>query len=154
MIWLLAQLEHENSAGQWFKWVSLIMLIGAVAVLFVVMVGVARRWKRRQLKAIEQDRAQRRAGQSADRVDAWQASSERYVDHDKLTEDDELFSRDDDPSNTGPADEDEDRDPFGLFSDKPYQEADDDDDDGFDEDEDWDEDDVEDDEEEEEDETR
>ena len=154
MIWLLAQLERENSAGQWFTWVSTIMLIGAVVVLIPVLAGVARRWKQRQLKAIEQDREQRRAGQSVDRVDAWQASAERYVDHDKLTEDDELFSRDDEseygddedgyrppgnPDGMGSPEENEDRDPFGLFSDKPYQEADDED--GFDEDEDWDEDD-------------
>ncbi|MFK7790429.1 MAG: hypothetical protein AB8C95_13165 [Phycisphaeraceae bacterium] len=158
MIDLLAQIKQEEIASLWFKWVSLIMLIGAVAILFVVMVGVARRWKRRQLQAIEEDRAERRAGKSAERVDAWQASAERYVDRDKLSEDD-LFKRDeeagsnDDDSGYAPPSDDgytdtpeDDRDPFGLFDDKPFQEADDDDDREEDDDEDWDVDDDEEDE--------
>lgn len=159
MVFLLAQLEAQNAAEQWFTWVSLIMVIGAVAVLLVVVVGVARRWKHRQLEAIEQDRAKRRAGQSAERVDAWQASSERYIDRDKLSPDEERYRRNDDApgdaedsfgssddANETPISQD-DRDPFDLFADKPYQEADDDDDDDEDwDDDDWDEEDDDDDE--------
>lgn len=157
MLTLLAQLDPESAAAQWFWWVSLIMVIGAVAVLVVVVVGVGRRWKRRQLNAIDEDRESRRAGRSSGRVDAWAASSDRYVDHDKLPDEPQGFDHDsegdddDEPIHGSAAGEpdpmqepdDEDRDPFGLFSDKPYQDPDDEDDDAFDEDEDddgdWDE---------------
>lgn len=154
MLWTLAQLDPQSSAAQWFWWVSWIMIIGAVAVLVIVGVGVGRRWKRRQLKAIDEDRQARRAGRSSGRVDAWAASSDRYVDHDKLPDEQEDFDRDDERepedddgpihgSAAGEADptqegDEEDRDPFGLFSDKPYQDPDDEDDDAFDEDEDGD----------------
>lgn len=158
MSWTLAQLDSESTAAQWFSLVAWIMIIGAVAVLFIVMVGVGRRWKRRQLNAIDEQREARRAsraGHSGDRVDAWAASSERYVDHDKLSADDEDFDHtsdrepeDDDeqiPGSTAENEADpaqdpdqEERDPYGLFSDKPFQEADDEDEDD-DDDEDWDE---------------
>ncbi|MBX2852165.1 MAG: hypothetical protein KTR15_10505 [Phycisphaeraceae bacterium] len=147
MHWLLAQLEPGSSAGKWFMLVSTIMVIGAVSVLFVVVVGVGRRWKRRQLKAIEQDRAERRAGKPAERVDAWQASAERYVDHDKLPAEEDLFERggaqgddeDEPPSEEGEpgSPEEDDRDPYGLFEDKPYRDAEDEDDFDEDEGEDW-----------------
>ncbi len=158
MIWLLAELDRDEALAKGWWNLSMIVLVTLLTVMFFVVMFLLRRWKQRQLKAIDEDRAARRAGQSADRVDAWQASSERYVDHDKLTEEDELFRRDeeeelddeepDDDDDLGPSanpggmgshDEEEDRDPFGLFSDKPYQEADDDDED-FDEDEEDDED--------------
>lgn len=145
----LAQIDFESSAGQWFWWISWIMLIGVLAILILVFIGVARRWKHRQLKAIDKRRAARRAGRTDGRVDAWAASSERYIDHDKLTEDDKTYGhnkREDDAhqlldkeESTQDPDEDKDHDPFGLFADKPYQEADDDEDDGFDEDDDFDE---------------
>lgn len=156
MLRLLAQLEPDNTAAQWYLWVSLIMLIGALVVLIPVVAGVGRRWKRRQLKAIEEDRAARRAGKTGERTDAWSASADRYVDHDKLPPEDELFDHgsdedaddldvendddDDDPPSDadegGSPDEDE-RDPFGLFEDKPYRDTEDDDEDDFDEDDDW-----------------
>lgn len=146
MLWTLAQLDPESTAAKWLIGVSSIMVIGAITVLIIVVAGVGRRWKRRQLNAIEQDKADRRAGKTGDRIDAWAASSERYVDHDKLAEDDEPFERrkdtpDEEPSDARPASLDEDNpDPFGLFHDKPYQEPEDSDDDFGDEDDDddWD----------------
>ena len=155
VLWTLAQLDPESAAAKWFWGVSSIMVIGAIAVLIIVAVGVGRRWKRRQLQAIEQDKAQRRAHKTGERVDAWAASSDRYIDHDKFVEEDEdeTFehrndSDDDDPDDAPPlsGDEDDDPDPFGLFHDKPYQESEDSDDDEFDDDDDdvdaddWDED--------------
>jgi outer membrane murein-binding lipoprotein Lpp len=147
MHWLLAQLESENSAREWFLWISMIMLIGALVVLVPVVAGVVRRWKQRQLNAIEEDRAERRAGKADQRVDAWAASAERYIDHDKLPAEDDLFERDgaqgddeaDPPvqeSEPGSPEED-DRDPYGLFDDKPYRDAEDEDEYGEDDD-DWD----------------
>lgn len=153
---LLAQLDPDSAAAQWFWWVSWIMVIGAVAVLLVVVVGVGRRWKRRQLETIEEERQARRTGRASERVDAWAASSERYVDHDKLPDEDAYkhenepaYEDDDDEelipgSVAGEDDEpqdpdDEDRDPFGLFTDKPYQDAEDEDDFDEGEDDDWDE---------------
>ena len=151
----LAEINPDSLAGQWLMWISGIMLLGALTILVIVVMGVGRRWKRRQLKAIEEDRAARRAGQSAGRVDAWQASAERYIDHDKLPADDERFERDpgaphehdDDEPPPGEADEadppnEDERDPFGLFKDKPYRDPEDEDDfdeEDEDEDEDWDE---------------
>ena len=158
---LLAQSEPDNTAAQWYLWVSIIMLIGALVVLIPVVAGVGRRWKRRQLKAIEEDRDARRAGKTGERLDAWSASAERYVDHDKLPAEDELFEHsgddheedvdhDDPPGDMdeGGSPEDDERDPFGLFEDKPYRDADDEDDeDDFDgdDDDDWDADEDEDD---------
>ena len=151
MMWILAQFDREEALTKGYWNLAMIALIGLIAVIFLVAVFALRRWKHRQLKAIDQDRAARRAGQSAGRVDAWQASAERYVDHDKLTSDD-LFERDPDEhddddsppgegNETDPQDEEE-HDPFDLFKDKPYQDSEDEDDlDEEDEDEDWDEDD-------------
>eukprot|EP00752_Nemacystus_decipiens_P014034 g12470.t1 len=136
------------------------MIIGAMSVLVIVVMGVGRRWKRRQLNAIDEDRHARRAGRATGRVDAWAASSERYVDHDKLSNDD-AFKHENDPAHSdnaeedevvpdnlagepgdGPRPEEEDNDPYGLFSDTPYQDPDDDEDDLNDEDDDdWEEDD-------------
>ncbi|MEO0474385.1 MAG: hypothetical protein AAF085_00250 [Planctomycetota bacterium] len=151
MIWTLAQIDPDSQAGQWLMLISGIMLLGALAILVLVLMGVGRRWKRRQLKAIDEDRAARRAGQSAGRVDAWQASAERYVDHDKLPAEDEQLERNEglppdyeDTSSDDDADgirspDEEDRDPYGLFEDKPYQDSDDEDDvdEEEDEDDDW-----------------
>lgn len=93
---------------------------------------------------------------SAGRVDAWSAGSDRYVDHDKLPDElpydtepdsealdddfEEIEDGDDRPGSgmmggDEPAyeDEHEERDPYGLFHDKPYEDPDDaDDDDDFD----------------------
>lgn len=144
-MWILAQLDREEALTKGYWNLAMIALIGLITVIFFVAVFALRRWKRRQLKDIDQDRATRRAGQSAGRVDAWQASAERYVDHDKLTADDDRFERDpDEDAPLGEGDEtdppEEERDPFGLFKDKPYQDPEDEDDfDGEDEDEDWDE---------------
>jgi len=153
VIWLLAQLEEVNREAAlkkgWWN-LSFILLVGSIAVLFLIAMILLRRWKHKQITEIEQDRAERRAGKTGERVDAWAASAQRYVDHDKLLPDDDLFERDRDPDDEDdgyPGDDDtpqppeeEDRDPFGLFSDKPFQESDDDDDD-YDGDEDDDEDD-------------
>lgn len=153
MIWLLAQLEEVNREAAlkkgWWN-LSFILLVGSIAVLFLIAMILLRRWKHKQIAEIEQDRAERRAGKTGERVDAWAASAQRYVDHDKLSPDDDLFERDDDRDTDDeddgyPGDDDssqspeEDRDPFGLFSDKPFQETDDDDDyDDGDDDGDWD----------------
>jgi len=157
VIWLLAQLDPQDKeaalAKGWWN-LSMILLVGTLAVLLLITMFLLRRWKRNQLKAIEADRAKRRAGKSPERMDAWSASAERYVDHDKLPADeDEPFGHDDDPEpgddedegdsypgddDTPPDPEEDDRDPFGLFSDKPYQDPEDDDDEEDDED-DWDE---------------
>ena len=149
MIWLLAQLEEldreEALAKGWWN-LSFILLVGTVAVLFLIAMIMLRRWKHKQLKLIEQDRAERRAGKSAGRVDAWAASAERYVDHDKLPEDDGLYERDEDEpvDDEGPMpeaapheQEQDDSDPFGLFKDKPYQDPEDEDDLEDEEGEDW-----------------
>lgn len=140
LFYLLAELDRDEALAKGYWNLAMIILVALLTVVFLVAMFVLRRWKRRQLLAIEQDREQRRAGQASIRVDAWQASSDRYVDRDKLSEDD-LFSREEDSYDEDEGEgedqaEPNDRDPFGLFDDKPYQEADDDDD--FDEDEDWD----------------
>lgn len=150
MLWILAQLDRDEALAKVWWNLSMIVFVVLLTVLFFTAMFMLRRWKQRQIKAIEQDRAKRRAGKTAERVDAWQASSERYVDHDKLQPDDDLFKRSvgDDAPIQNEADEDEsmrdaeeeDRDPFGLFADKPFQEAEDDDEQDDDLDEDWDED--------------
>lgn len=150
--------DEALAKGYWN--LAMIALVGLFAVIFIVAVFLLRRWKHRELRAIDERRAARRERLSGGRVDAWAASSERYIDHDKLPDDDEAFDHDstsegddddDEPipgstaeNETDAAEnpDDEDRDPYGLFSDKPYQDPDDDDD--FDEDEDdgdWDDDD-------------
>lgn len=152
MIWLLAQLEEVNREAAlkkgWWN-LSFILLVGTIGVLFLIAIILLRRWKHKQIAEIEQDRAERRAGKTGERVDAWAASAQRYVDHDKLSPDDDLFEREDDrddeedgyPGDDSSQFPDEDRDPFGLFTDKPFQETDDEDDDYGDEDDqedDWD----------------
>lgn len=152
----LAQNDAKQSAAEWTFGVTLIMVIGAVAVLLLVLLAMSRRWAARQHKAIEEEKQRRRSSRSAGRVDAWRAGSDRYVDRDKLP--DELADGEvpfdagpdgpaggvdaDPPDNhRGPGrgeadeplyqdqwDERDDRDPYGLFEDKPYQEPDDDED--------------------------
>jgi hypothetical protein len=135
----LAQTDSDQALAQGYWLVVAIAAIGLVAILLLLLVFLGRRWTQRQLKQIEQDKAQRRAMRSAGRVDAWQAGAERYVDRDKLTDasdddrpgegDDEAdaYDEDDDPpppgwDEPGP---DDDADPYGLFDGKPYREADD-----------------------------
>jgi len=153
MHWLA---ETDRTAAQWYLGVSLILVIGAIAIVLIVALAVGRRWARRQHQSIEQDRQARRAAQSAERVDAWRAGSQRYVDQDKLPDegpgdtesgyagpdapDDASapggWDPDDAPAGYDPGRDDEplfhddqdDRAPFGLFKDKPYQEPDDDED--------------------------
>lgn len=151
MIWILAQLDEasrEAAVKQGWWNLSFILLVGTIGVLFLITFILLRRWKHNQLKNIEKDRAQRRAGMSAERTDAWATSAQRYVDHDKLAPEDDLFERDDardtdddagfteDQDDPESPDED-DRDPFGLFFDKPYHDPDEDDDEDFDQGEDW-----------------
>lgn len=165
MHWLA---ETDRTAAQWYLGVSLILVIGAIAIVLIVALAVGRRWARRQHQSIERDRQARRAAQSAERIDAWRAGSQRYVDQDKLPDEGPDDTDPDDagpnapdnpnapggwdpdapPFSDGPAgydprrddeplfqDDQDDRDPYGLFKDKPYQEPDDDED--FDDDEDW-----------------
>ncbi|MEM9347037.1 MAG: hypothetical protein AAGB26_10515 [Planctomycetota bacterium] len=146
MLWMLAQLDREEALTKGYWNLAMIALVGLFAVIFLVAVFALRRWKRRQLQAIETDRSERRASKSKGRVDAWQASSERYIDHDKLAEEDGAFERNakpggqdldeedgpppgsgDDTTQDQNQDEDE-PDPYGLFTDKPYQDPDDEDD--------------------------
>ncbi|MEM6504843.1 MAG: hypothetical protein AAF711_05205 [Planctomycetota bacterium] len=140
---MLAQLDRDEALTKGYWNLAMIALVGLFAVIFLVALFTLRRWKRRQLQAIETDRSERRAGKSKGRVDAWQASSERYVDHDKLAEEDGAFERnakpggmdqqDNDDAPRGSRDDaaqdpDDEQDPYGLFSDKPYQDPDDEDD--------------------------
>ena len=146
----LAQLDREEALAKGYWNLSMIILIGLLTVFFLVSMFLLRRWKNRQLKAIEKDRAERRAGKPGARVDAWQASADRYVDHDKLPPEGEPDQTkepfdDEHPPATDPHEhdeagnpEEEERDPFGLFADKPYQDPEDEDED-LDGDEDWDE---------------
>lgn len=159
-MWLLSQLDHEEALVQGYWHLLLIGLVGFLAVMLLVLMFLGRRWKRRQLLAIERDRAARRAAHAAERVDAWQASSDRYIDHDKLPPDalgpgdDALDDEDEDepeddlrePDDTDDTDDPE-QDPYDLFTDQPYRDTDDEDDDmdDFDEDrEDFDEEDLDD----------
>jgi hypothetical protein len=152
---LLAQLDRDEALARGYWNLSMIALVGLIGVVFLVAVFLLRRWKRDQLKQIEENREARRARQTEGRVDAWRASAERYVDRDKLEDDDDLFKRegrdaigedrdepdapdieDAHPDDRGPGEDD----PFGLFDDKPYRDPDDEDDfdgDDDDEDEDW-----------------
>lgn len=159
----LAQPERDQALSEGYLGITLICLIGLLMIVLLLLLFLSRRWARRHLTQIEEAKAERRAERSADRVDAWRAGADRYVDHDKLPDDDD----DMDPGRAGDAqgmddedDEDaspdvpppgwhepgpEDDDPYGLFDDKPYRDADDDDE-ADDEDDDWgDEDDDEDD---------
>lgn len=134
---MFAQLDRDEALTKGYWNLAMIALVGLFAVIFLVALFTLRRWKRRQLQAIETDRSERRAGKSKGRVDAWQASSERYVDHDKLAEEDEdgAFERNAKPggmdqqdNDDAAQDPDDEWDPYGLFSDKPYQDPDDEDD--------------------------
>ena len=162
--------ETDRIAAKWYEGVVLILLVGAGAVLLIICIGMVRRWSRRQRDAIEQDIQIRRESRSSGRVDAWQAGSDRYVDQDKLSDDvpydsehdgEDLYDDEDDedegaqgPGYAGSGEDDEptfqdereERDPYDLFKDKPFQEADDeddedDDDEDFDPDEDYEDDD-------------
>lgn len=158
MIGILAEIERQEALARGWWNLSFILFVGIVAILFLIAVVVLRRWKRRQLKAIDEDRNARRAGQSIGRVDAWAAGSDRYIDHDKLLDDDafkhennpghERIDEDDevipghgvdqaDQPSGSPASDEDDPDPYGLFLDKPYQDPDDEDE-PFDDDGDWD----------------
>ena len=130
MPWLLAQLERDEALARGYWNLSMIALVGLLGVVFFLAMFMIRRWKRRQLKAIEKERAQRRASKTGERVDAWAASAERYVDHDKLPAEEDRLERDgsQDDDEADPPDDEDDRDPYGLFDDKPYRDAEDDDD--------------------------
>lgn len=144
MGWMLGQMDLDSASAQWFWWVAWIMLIGGLSVLFFAMMWVGRRWKRRQLDAIDVSRRARRAyrsDQSIGRVDAWAAGSDRYIDRDKLTDDSAFVTpedwddlHDDENDDTIPENDfdesdassrlDQD-DPYGLFADKPYKDPED-----------------------------
>ena len=61
MPWLLAQLERDEALARGYWNLSMIALVGLLGVVFFLAMFMIRRWKRRQLKAIEKERAQRRA---------------------------------------------------------------------------------------------
>lgn len=141
----LAETDAEKAAAAWYFNVTLIMLAGGLAVAAIVILALVRRWARRQHDAIDKDRAERRAARSTGRVDAWSAGAQRYVDHDKLPDDPPFDSGRDDMGEPAEADaieaddtppgynddengyeDDDPRDPYGLFKDKPYEESDED----------------------------
>lgn len=152
---LLAKLERDEALTQGYSAIASIVTITLIGIALLLALFVIRRWTRRQLDEIEQDREARRQKRSAERVDAWQAGAERYVDHDKLpaeapgsddptppAEGEEPPDEDQDPTPPGweePTPEDE-ADPYGLFDDKPYRDSEDDEDDEDWEEDDWDED--------------
>lgn len=138
-----------------------LFLMGTIAAAFLIVIYVFvtmvyRRWTRRELEAIEKDKQARRQSRSPERIDAWSASAERYVDHDKLPDEpryeseenpsDHDGARDDEeppPPGWGAAQQDEpdeDPDPYGLFDDKPYRDSDDDEESEDDSEEGWDDD--------------
>lgn len=155
MIWL-AEIAEATPGQRWFDGVASIMLIGAVAVAVMLAIWVTRRWARRQREAIERDRNSRRSERSAGRVDAWREGAQRYVDHDKLPEqtlDDtepdaasehEPENQEKGPFGVGVGEEPDEPDPYGLFKDKPYRDAEDEDEgyEDFNDDEESDEDDL------------
>ena len=146
---MLAQVEREEALVRGYWHLSLIVLIGLLAVMLLVAMFLLRRWRVRQLKSIEEDRAARRAGRG-EKLDAWAAGADRYVDHDKLDpmpdedeaslddpdEDEEPMPYDLEEEDDGPVGGDEQEDPYGLFHDKPYRDPEDEDEDVEDED-DW-----------------
>ena len=152
MIWILADTDRERALAEGYSSLALIILIGGLALLLMVLIFIGRRWKRRQIKAIDQDKTARREARSAERVDAWKTGAERYVDRDKLPEgesdldehdSDELEDEDGPPpgmAGQGYDDPEEQKDPYGLFDDAPYREPEDEDDED-ENDEDWDDDD-------------
>ena len=161
MLFYLAQTDPDKALAEGYLLLFFVALIGLFGVLLMVGLFVLRRSTRRRLDLIEQDKHERRAARSVGRVDAWQAGSDRYIDHDKLPESEPGLedaapwseedyrtdpNEDNEPDDPPPGwDEPEhgDQDPFGLFEDKPYREPDDDDDlddDQDEDDEDWDED--------------
>jgi len=152
----LAQTNLDKPVAQWYGGVVLIMLIGILAITLLLLIFVTRRWARRQRNAIERDKAHRRQSREGERIDAWSAGADRYVDQDKLSDDmpydsepdadssDESLEQepDEDEMPRGWGQQPEEReaenpeDPFGLFNDKPYRDAgEDDEDDDDDEDE-------------------
>ena len=150
LFFLLAESERERALAEWRWGIMLILFIGIATLLVMLFAFGLRRWKRRQLNLIEQQKAERKQARSAGRVDAWQASAERYVDEDKLTEgqEPEASAEDLDEAQdySGPeqGEPEEEKDPYGLFDDAPYQEPEDEDDFDDDEDGDWEEDEEED----------
>lgn len=119
----------------------LIVGIGLGGLAFLMLMFLVRRWVRRQQQTIERGRDQRREMRSAGRVDAWQAGADRYIDEDKLPEGGNADEADAWPEDGADLDEDEapgfgtpmteeqdeERDPYRLFEDMPYQESDEDD---------------------------
>jgi len=148
-MFLLAESERERALAEWRWGIMLILFIGIVTLLVMLFAFGMRRWKRRQLALIEQEKAERKQARSAGRVDAWQASSERYVDHDKLVDDHgrsadgDALDETDGEAGSGFNDPEEVKDPYGLFDGMPYQEPEDEDDEDEEQD-DWDEDEEED----------
>lgn len=157
---LFAQLDPDQAVNEGYWTLALIAAIGLAGVLTLVFLYIGRRWARRQLQQIEKDKAERRRTQSAGRVDAWRAGADRYVDRDKLPDDDDPsypgddaegfddldddadLEEDDDAPPPGWGDDDEppEQDPYGLFDGKPYRDPDDDEEDDYDDDDDPDED--------------
>jgi len=149
---LLAEAERDRALAEGYWWLSLILLVGGLTVLLFVGMFLLRRWARRQVDTIESEKQQRREAGAGERIDAWRASSDRYVDHDRLPDDVPYDSAsDDDPDGfdeEGPSDgsepsddpPDDENDPYGLFKGMPYRDPDEDEDD----DEEWDEDDEDD----------
>lgn len=150
MLTFLAQSDRDQALSEGYWGIVLILVIGLLTILIMVAMFLGRRWRRRQLEAIEKDKAERRTVRSAERIDAWKAGSDRYVDHDKLpddvpydTEPDEADDLDDpdesdEPGDGGGLDEedapppawdepepgqDEQEDPYGLFEDVPFRET-------------------------------
>lgn len=142
---LLAELDKEQALAEGYLLLFGIALAGLIGVLAMLGLFLLRRYTRRRLAAIELDREERRKASSVARVDAWSAGADRYVDQDKLPDDlpydtppepddaDDDDTDDDPDQDTPPpgwddAPPDDEQDPYGLFDDKPYREADDDED--------------------------
>lgn len=150
---LLAQTDRDQAVTEGYALLYVIVLVGLVGLVMLLAVFVIRRYTQRRLDEIERDKAQRRRARSTGQVaDTWQAGADRYVDHDKLPQgpshdsdaergrrEDEVEGNDDEtPPGWDEPDPDENPDPFGLFEDKPFREADEEEDED-DDDEDWDE---------------
>lgn len=164
MLLLIAEADRDQALTKGYLLLFMIALAGLIGVLLLIGWFLMWRYTRRRLRAIEQDKAERRQARSTGRVDTWRAGADRYIDRDKLTEQ-ELAQEDGGPGMGGDTggeedpdaaeDEDEDdlppgwdgreeeTDPYGLFDGTPYRETEEDDafddDDEQDEDDDWDE---------------
>lgn len=150
MLYLLAETDKDRAQAVGFLLLVGIVLAGLIGVLIVLGLSWLRRYTRRRLAVIEEEREERRQAASVGRVDAWSAGSDRYVDKDKLPEDapydteagpepeDPHDEYDDTPPGWDEQPPEEEQDPYGLFDDKPYRESEDEDEE--EDDEDWDDD--------------